>query len=107
MARTSRRFAYMDSDLTVTHDRRQRRLLIVLALGFVVFGTAASGLFYTLQPDTLRISVGPAGSEDHQVVQAMAEAFEDESRTVRLSPITTGGAAESLALLASGKTDLA
>jgi TRAP transporter TAXI family solute receptor len=97
----------MDSDLTVTHDRRQRRLLIVLALGFVVFGTAAAGLFYTLQPDTLRIAVGPAGSEDHQVVQAMAEAFEDESRTVRLSPITTGGAAESLALLASGKTDLA
>jgi TRAP transporter TAXI family solute receptor len=82
-------------------------LLIVLALGFVVFAAAAAGLFYILQPDTLRMAVGPAGSEDHQVVEAMAEAFEDESKTVRLSPITTEGAAESLALLASGMTDLA
>ncbi|WP_420965910.1 TAXI family TRAP transporter solute-binding subunit [Bradyrhizobium sp. B120] len=89
------------------HDRRQRRLLIVLALGFAVFGAAAAALFYVLQPETLRIAVGPAGSDDHQVVEAMAEAFGEESRTVRLSPITTGGAAESLALLGAGKTDLA
>jgi TRAP transporter TAXI family solute receptor len=89
------------------HDRRQQRLLIVLALGFVAFGAAAAALFYILQPETLRIAVGPAGSDDHQVVQAMAEAFGEESRTVRLSPITTDGAAESLALLGAGETDLA
>ncbi len=89
------------------HDRSQRRLLIVLALGFVAFGAAAAALFYVLQPETLRIAVGPAGSDDHRVVQAMAEAFGEESRTVRLSPITTDGAAESLALLGAGKTDLA
>ncbi len=89
------------------HDRRQRRLLIVLALGFVAFGAAAAALFYVLQPETLRIAVGPAGSDDHQVVQAMADAFGEESRTVRLSPITTEGAAESLALLSADKTDLA
>ena len=77
------------------HDRRQRKLLILLALGFVTFGAAASALFYVLQPETLRIAVGPAGSDDHQVVQAMAVAFEEESRTVRLTPITTSGAAES------------
>lgn len=88
-------------------DRRQRRLLIVLALGFVAFGAAAVALFYVLQPETLRIAVGPAGSDDHQVVEAMAEAFGEESRTVRLSPITTEGAAESLALLGAGKADLA
>lgn len=89
------------------HDRRQRRLLIVLALGFFAFGCAAAALFYVLQPETLRIAVGPAGSDDYQVVEAMAEAFGDESRTVRLSPITTGGAVESLALLGAGKADLA
>jgi len=89
------------------HDRRQRRLLIVLALGFVAFGAAAAALFYVLQPETLRIAVGPAGSEDHQVVQAMAEAFGEESRSVKLSPITTDGAAESLALLGAGKAELA
>ena len=37
----------------------------------------------------------------------MAEAFVRESRTVRLSPITTDGAAEALALLGMGKADLA
>jgi ABC-type nitrate/sulfonate/bicarbonate transport system substrate-binding protein len=37
----------------------------------------------------------------------MAGAFGDESKTVRLSPITTEGAAESLALLGAGKADLA
>jgi TRAP transporter TAXI family solute receptor len=89
------------------HDRRQRKLLIVLALGFVAFSAAAAALFFVLQPETLRIAVGPTGSDDHQVVQAMADAFGEESRTVRLSPITTGGAAESLALLAAGETDLA
>ncbi|MFK4650638.1 TRAP transporter TAXI family solute receptor [Bradyrhizobium japonicum] len=96
-----------DYPIRSAHDRRQQRLLIVLALGFVVFGAAAAALFYVLQPETLRIAVGPAGSDDHQVVQAMAEAFGDESRTVRLSPITTEGAAESLALLGAGKADLA
>lgn len=79
----------------------------MLAVGFVVFGAAAGALFYVLQPETLRIAVGPAGSDDHQLVEAMAEAFGDESRTVRLSPITTGGAVESLALLGAGKADLA
>ncbi|MCC8977319.1 TAXI family TRAP transporter solute-binding subunit [Bradyrhizobium acaciae] len=89
------------------HDRRQRRLLIVLAVGFVAFGAAAAALYYALQPETLRIAVGPAGSDDLQVIQAMAEAFDEESRTVRLAPLTTAGAAESLALLGAGKTDLA
>lgn len=37
----------------------------------------------------------------------MTEAFANESRTVRLSPIATAGAAEALALLGSGKADLA
>ncbi|WP_315720966.1 MULTISPECIES: ABC transporter substrate-binding protein [unclassified Bradyrhizobium] len=89
------------------HDRRQRRLLIVLVLGFIAFGAAAAGLVYILQPETLRIAVGPAGSDDQKVVQAMADAFSEESRTVRLAPITTAGAAESLSLLAADKTDLA
>lgn len=83
-------------------DRRQRRLLIVLASGLVIFGAAAAALFYILQPEPLRIAVGP----DYEVVQAMAEVFGDESRTIRLSPITTEGAAESLALPGAGKADL-
>ena len=37
----------------------------------------------------------------------MAETFASESRTVRLSPITTDGAVEALGLLGAGKADLA
>src|SRR4051812_22838528 len=96
------------SDQVVSaHDRRQRRLLILLALGFAVFVAAAAALLYVLQPVTIRIAVGPAGSDDHQVVQAMAEAFREESRTVKISVIPTGDAVESLAMLGTGKTDLA
>lgn len=97
----------LSSDPVNTAQRRQRRLLIVLALGFVAFGSAAAGLYFVLQPDTLRIAVGPAGSDDYKVVEAMAEAFAEESKTVRLSVVTTAGAAESLVLLGAGGTDLA
>ena len=91
--------------------RRQRRknnsLLLALAVGFLVFGAAACGLYYMVRPATLRIAVGPPGSDDHKVIQAMEQAFVSESRTIRLSPITTDGAAEALALLGAGKADLA
>jgi TRAP transporter TAXI family solute receptor len=78
-----------------------------LAIGFLAFGAAAGALYYVLRPATLRIAVGPPGSDDHKVIEAMAEAFASESRTIRLSPITTDGAVEALALLGAGKADLA
>ena len=40
-------------------------------------------------------------------MQALAQTFAREGSAVRLSPITTEGAAESIALMAAGKTDLA
>lgn len=87
--------------------RRRKNLLLILAVGFLIFITAAGALYYLLQPTNLRIAVGPPGSNDHKVIEAMAEAFATESRTVRLSPITTAGSAEALALLGAGKADLA
>jgi TRAP-type uncharacterized transport system, periplasmic component len=95
------------SDAARRRRRRSNSLLLVLAVGFLVFGAAAGALYYVLRPVTLRIAVGPPGSDDHKVIQAMAEAFASESRTVRLSPITTDGAVEALALLGAGKADLA
>lgn len=82
-------------------------MLLVLVVGFLVFGAAAGALYYALRPDILRIAVGPPGSDDYKVIQAMADAFGGESRTVRLLPIKTDGAVESLALLGAGKADLA
>jgi hypothetical protein len=95
------------SDAARRRRKRSNSLLLVLAVGFLVFGAAAGALYYALRPVTLRIAVGPPGSDDHKVVQAMAEAFASESRTVKLSPITSDGAVEALALLGAGKADLA
>ncbi|MBP0110590.1 TAXI family TRAP transporter solute-binding subunit [Bradyrhizobium vignae] len=87
--------------------RRSNSLLLVLAIGFLVFGAATGALYYALRPYSLKIAVGPPGSDDYKVIQAMADVFGSESRTVRLSPIKTEGAVESLALLGAGKADLA
>jgi TRAP transporter TAXI family solute receptor len=95
------------SDAARRRRRRSNTLLLVLAVGFLIFGAAAGALYYALQPVTLRIAVGPPGSDDHKVIQATAGAFASESRTVRLSLITTDGAVEALALLGAGKADLA
>ncbi|MDI2056069.1 MULTISPECIES: TAXI family TRAP transporter solute-binding subunit [Bradyrhizobium] len=100
-----------NTDKTNDAARRRRRrsnsLLLVLAVGFLVFGAAAGALYYALRPEVLRIAVGPPGSDDHKVVEAMADAFASESRTVKLSPIKAAGAVESLALLRAGRADLA
>jgi TRAP transporter TAXI family solute receptor len=93
----------------VSGRRRQRRnsLLLLLAAGILFFGVAAGALYYALRPVTLGIAVGPPGSDDEKLIQAMAKAFADERRAVRLAPITTDGAVESLALLGASKADLA
>ena len=95
------------SDVIRRQRRKRNSLLLVLAVGLLVFGTAAGGLYYVLQPTVLRIAAGPPGSDDQRVIQAMAEAFVRESRSVRLLPITADGSVEALALLAAGKVDLA
>jgi TRAP transporter TAXI family solute receptor len=89
--------------------RRKRRnyALLILAAGFLLFGVAAGGLYYLLRPVTLRIAVGPPDSDDQKLVVALAQIFARDGSPVRLSPITTQGAAESIALLAASKTDMA
>ena len=93
----------------VSRRRRKRRnsLLLLLAAGLLVFGVAAGGLYYALQPVTLRIAVGPPDSDDQKLIQALAKAFALDRRQVRLAPIATSGAVESLAALGAGKADLA
>lgn len=95
------------SDAARRWRRRSNSLLLVLAVGFLIFAAAAGALYYALQPEVLRIAVGPRGSDDHRVIQAMEDAFASESRTIRLSPLATDGAAEALALLGAGEVDLA
>jgi TRAP transporter TAXI family solute receptor len=93
----------------VPRGRRKKRsyALLVLAAGIFLFGAAAATLYLVLRPVTLRIAVGPPGSEDQKLVQAMAQTFARDGSAVRLSLIPTEGAAESIALLAASKADLA
>src|SRR3954465_9525601 len=101
----------MASDLEagVTRRRRKNRLsaLLVLATGVLFFAAAGAGLYLVLRPVTLRIAVGPPGSDDQKLIQALAQTFARDKSSVRLAPIATEGAAESIALLKDGKTDLA
>ena len=92
-----------------TRLRRKRKnySLLVLAAGILLFGAAAGTLYYVLHPVTLRIAVGPPGSDDQKLIQVLAQTFAHDGSSVRLSPITTDGANESIALFAAGKTDLA
>src|SRR5438477_6809955 len=89
--------------------RRKRRsyALLILAAGIFLFGVAAGSLYLLLRPTVLRIAVGPPGSDDQKLVQTLAQIFAREASPIRLSPITTEGATESIALFAAGKTDLA
>jgi TRAP transporter TAXI family solute receptor len=73
----------------------------------LLFAAAAAGLFHALRPVTLRIAVGPPGSEDHKLIQAMAETFDRDRNAVRLSPVVTEATTQSLGLLGSSQADLA
>ena len=86
--------------------RRSLRFFILLA-GILIFTAAAGALYVALRPVTLRIAVGPPGSDDQRLIQALAQTFARERSAVRLSPISTDGAVESISLLAASKTDLA
>jgi TRAP transporter TAXI family solute receptor len=92
-------------------SRRRRKqkgyALLILAAGMLAFCVAAGTVYYVLRPTTLRIAVGPAGSEDQKLVQLMAQTFAREGGSVRLTPVTTEGTTESIALFTAGKADLA
>jgi TRAP-type uncharacterized transport system substrate-binding protein len=92
-----------------SRPRRKRKnySLLILAAGIFLFGVAAGTLYYVLRPTTLRIAVGPPGSDDQKLIQLMAQTFARDGSSIRLAPITTAGTTESLALFTAGKTDLA
>jgi len=98
-----------DDNSRVSRRRRRRKgyALLILAAGIFAFGIAAGSLYWFLRPTTLRIAVGPPGSDDQKLVQTLAQLFARERSPVRLSPITTEGSVESIALFAAGKADLA
>jgi TRAP transporter TAXI family solute receptor len=87
--------------------RRKGSPFLLLAAGLLFFAAAVGAAFIMLRPTTLRIAVGPAGSDDLQLIQAMAQNFASEGASVRLTVITTQGPVDSLAALGAGNADLA
>jgi TRAP-type uncharacterized transport system substrate-binding protein len=87
--------------------KRKNYSLLILAAGIFLFGVAAGTVYYALRPVTLRVAVGPPGSDDLKLIQALAQTFASDRSPVRLAPITTAGAVESIALFTAGKADLA
>jgi TRAP transporter TAXI family solute receptor len=80
---------------------------LFLAAGLLIFAALAGAAFLILRPVTLRIAVGPAGSDDQKLIQALAQTFARENSSVRLTVIGTQGAVDSIARLKAGETDLA
>jgi TRAP transporter TAXI family solute receptor len=86
----------------------KRATFIVLFAAGLVFAAALIGLlFFSWRPATLRIAVGPPGSEDVKVVQEIAQAFARERHYVRLRVMVTADAAESAAVIGRHDADLA
>lgn len=96
--------------LALRKRRRRNRIRFAVAsvVAVALLVAAALGvLFYELRPVTLRVAVGPAGSDDLRLVQTMAQLFGRTRGAVRLTPVITDGATPSIEALRSGRADLA
>ena len=82
-------------------------MFIVLAGALAILGLLAGIYYFAMRPETLRIAVGPANSDDVKVIQALTQSFTQSHNHIRLRPVQTDGAAASAQALAAGKVDLA
>ncbi len=87
--------------------RKRSSPFLLIAAALLVFAAIAGAAFLLWRPTTLRIAVGPPGSDDQRLIQNLAQTFASEGSPVRLTVISTAGAVESLGLLGTGETDLA
>jgi len=87
--------------------RKRNSPFLLIAAALLIFAAIAGAAFLLSRPTTLRIAVGPPGSDDQRLIQSLAQAFVNEGSPVRLTVISTAGAVESLGLLGTSETDLA
>ena len=94
-------------ELALRSRKIKRSPFLVLAAGLLLFAAIVGGGLLVMRPATLRIAVGPQGSNDQILIQALAEKFARDNSSVRLTVIPTGGPVESIAALRGHKADLA
>jgi TRAP transporter TAXI family solute receptor len=87
--------------------RKRSSPFLLIAAALLIFAAIAGAAFLLWRPTTLRIAVGPPGSDDQRLIQSLAQTFASEGSPVRLTVISTAGAIESLGLLGTNETDLA
>jgi TRAP-type uncharacterized transport system substrate-binding protein len=81
--------------------------LMLIALGCIAIGIGAIVYRVSTEPLWLQIAVGPEGSEDVKIVQALASQLGRDSASLRLKVNVTGGTEESAAAIEKGTADLA
>ncbi|MBK3395804.1 MULTISPECIES: TAXI family TRAP transporter solute-binding subunit [Methylobacterium] len=85
----------------------RRHLPLVLAAILALVATALLAYQWLGQPTTLRVAVGPAGSEDARLMAAVAQSLARTHEEVRLRLVPTSGVAESARMAEIGRADLA
>jgi TRAP transporter TAXI family solute receptor len=93
--------------VTRSSSRRLATLLVLLSAILAILGALAAAYYVETRPVNLRIAVGPANSDDLQVVQALSQSLLKNHGQIHLRPIQTDGATASAQMLAEGKVDLA
>lgn len=87
-------------------SRRSATMIIAALLLAAVF-LSAGGVYFFMKPTTLRVAVGPSGSDDARLVQTIAQIMARDRSNVRLKITTTDGAVASAAALDGGSADIA
>ena len=68
--------------------------MLLIAAALLIVAAVAGAVVLLSRPATLRIAVGPPGSEDLKLIQSLAQTFISEGSPVRLTVISTAGPVE-------------
>jgi TRAP-type uncharacterized transport system substrate-binding protein len=84
-----------------------RRGFTALAGLLLTAGLIALGVWLWSQPRTLKLAVGPRGSDDARMAAAFVQGLNREKKSIRLRLVLTEGSAESARRIDDGEVELA
>lgn len=84
-----------------------RRGLAIAAGLLAVSGLVVAVFYYVGQPRTLRLAVGPLGSEDARMAAAFVQGLNRDKASIRLRLVLTEGSEDSAKKIDAGQADLA
>ena len=84
-----------------------RRFFGGLAALLLMAGLVALGVYMWSQPRTLKLAVGPLGSDDARLAAALVQGLSREKKPIRLRLVLTEGSEDSARKIDAGQADLA